>query len=254
MRIDARLQQLFGLQKKYHATSASELLGIMGSVQSKMDALGSLEQEIEAAKKESAQAAGRLQDAGKKLSDSRMKAIPGIQKRINELLAKVEMPDAKISVQHTGGNSPGSDGTDEVNFLFAANKGSVMQALNKVASGGELSRLMLCIKSLVSDKVHLPTIIFDEIDTGISGEAALKVSQVMKSHATRHQVIAITHLPQIAGNADAHFFVYKSSDKKTTSTNIRKLTEHERVEEIARMLHGENPSEKILDAARELIN
>ncbi|MFN5885179.1 MAG: DNA repair protein RecN, partial [Bacteroidota bacterium] len=147
----------------------------------------------------------------------------------------------------------GVDGTDDISFLFAANKGVKMQNLSKVASGGELSRLMLCIKSLISDKVALPTIVFDEIDTGISGEAALKVSQVMKKHAGKHQVLAITHLPQIAGKADAHFYVYKSSDKNSTSTFIRKLNEKERVEEIARMLHGENPSEKVIEAAKELI-
>jgi DNA repair protein RecN (Recombination protein N) len=112
---------------------------------------------------------------------------------------------------------------------------------------------MLCIKSIISDKMALPTIVFDEIDTGISGEAALKVAHVMKKHASTHQVIAITHLPQIAGKADTHFYIYKLSNKTTTTTHIRKLNEQERVAEIARMLHGENPSAKVMEAAKELM-
>ena len=146
-----------------------------------------------------------------------------------------------------------TNGMDQIELLFAANKGSNFQPIGKVASGGELSRLMLCIKSLISDKVALPTIVFDEIDTGISGEAAMKVSNVMKQHAAKHQVIAITHLPQIAGKADTHLLVYKNNDKETTQTFIKTLSDNERVEEIARMLHGENPSEKVLAAAKELI-
>jgi DNA repair protein RecN (Recombination protein N) len=194
-----------------------------------------------------------LQKAADALTVKRRSAVTGIEKEIEKLLKNVQMPDAKLKVEHTLLKSFGSNGIDGIVFLFAANKGSTPQPLQKVASGGELSRLMLCIKSLMNDKTDLPTIVFDEIDTGISGEAALKVSQVMKAHAKRHQVIAITHLPQIAGKADTHFYIYKSSDKATTTTHIRKLNENERVEEIARMLHGENPSEKVIEAARELM-
>jgi DNA repair protein RecN (Recombination protein N) len=176
-----------------------------------------------------------------------------LKKNIHELLKQVEMPDANIKVEHHVPDEYGPTGLDRINLLFAANKGQSFQPISKVASGGELSRLILCIKSLIADKVALPSIVFDEIDTGISGEAALKVSQVMKQHSKHHQVIAITHLAQIAGKADAHFFVHKTTDKTSTHTHIKQLNEHERLEEIARMLHGANPSAKVIEAAKELI-
>jgi DNA repair protein RecN (Recombination protein N) len=163
------------------------------------------------------------------------------------------MSNAKINIEQRDLTNFSSSGKDKISLLFSANKGQSFQPIGKVASGGELSRLMLCIKSLIADKVSLPSIVFDEIDTGISGETALKVSQVMKQHAQHHQVIAITHLPQIAGKADAHFYVFKTTDKTSTNTHIKRLTEQERLAEIARMLHGDNPSIKVLEAAKELM-
>lgn len=253
-RINQRLQQLFNLQKKHRVNDNAGLLAFKLEVTDKLNNIGSLSDEIARVQHEREQLAKQLGILAGKLQQGREKAIPQIIKKVNELLTQVQMPDARIHIAHT--QSPGAYhlfGQDDVELQFAANKGSQFQPIQKVASGGELSRLMLCIKSLISDKVALPTIVFDEIDTGISGEAALKVSQVMKQHAARHQVIAITHLPQIAGKADAHLFVYKTNDKTTTHTHIRSLTPDERVEEIARMLHGANPSEKVLEAARELI-
>jgi DNA repair protein RecN (Recombination protein N) len=250
---ESRLQLLFGLLKKHHVTAAEELIALRDELELKLTQLGSLQHEIEAAQKLKQELEAKLQKAADALTVKRRSAVTGIEKEIEKLLKNVQMPDAKLKVEHTLLKSFGSNGIDGIVFLFAANKGSTPQPLQKVASGGELSRLMLCIKSLMNDKTDLPTIVFDEIDTGISGEAALKVSQVMKAHAKRHQVIAITHLPQIAGKADTHFYIYKSSDKATTTTHIRKLNENERVEEIARMLHGENPSEKVIEAARELM-
>lgn len=254
-RTDARLQQLFSLQKKHRVNTTEELIAIREKLQQDVDAIGSLQSEIEekTAALEKQQAA--LMKLATALSAKRSKQLPVMEKQINELLKQVQMPDAKIRVdnQAVAAEDFNQQGIDRIEILFAANKGSAFQPISKVASGGELSRLMLCIKSLISDKVALPSIVFDEIDTGISGEAALKVSNLMKQHAAKHQVIAITHLPQIAGKADAHFYVYKTSDKQSTQTHIRKLSDQERVEEIARMLHGENPSEKVLEAARELI-
>jgi DNA repair protein RecN (Recombination protein N) len=187
------------------------------------------------------------------LSDKRKQAVGKMEKAIKQLLKQVQMPDAVLEIQLTTTPAFTENGSDDIEYRFSANKGVPLQPMNKVASGGELSRLMLCIKSLINDKVALPSIVFDEIDTGISGEAALKVSQVLKQHAASHQVIAITHLPQIAGKADAHFYVYKTSSKNATYTHIKQLNENERVEEIARMLHGENPSERVIEAARELM-
>ena len=255
VKLETRLQLLFSLQKKHRVNTNEELLLLKEKLQADVNALGSLQKEIEQQQIELKKQKNELIKLSKALSDKRNKAIPVIEKNIHELLKQVQMPDAKIKVdnQIAASENLNSNGIDSITLLFTANKGSQLMPINKVASGGELSRLMLCIKSLISDKVALPSIVFDEIDTGISGEAALKVSQVMKNHAAKHQVIAITHLPQIAGKADAHFYVYKTSDKTTTKTFIKKLSEQEHIEEIARMLHGENPSDKLIEAAKELI-
>lgn len=252
-RINGRLQLLFNLQKKHRVANNQELIGYMNEVSTKVKNISSLSDDIvktqlllESLKQELVQHADAL-------SKRRIKSIPEIEKNVNALLVQVQMQDARIKVAQTISDQFMPHGIDQIELLFAANKGSGFQPINKVASGGELSRLMLCIKSLISDKIALPTIVFDEIDTGISGEAALKVSNVMKQHALKHQVIAITHLPQIAGKADNHLFVYKTTDQSTTHTYIKSLTATERVEEIARMLHGANPSEKVLEAAKELM-
>jgi DNA repair protein RecN (Recombination protein N) len=254
-RIDARLQLLFNLQKKHRVANNTELIAFKNEVEEKLNNIGSLSDEIVNTQKTLNDLKQHISKQAKQLSDKRSKAIPQIEKRVNELLVQVQMPDAHIKIsQHILSDTFNTNGIDQIELLFAANKGSSFQPINKVASGGELSRLMLCIKSLISDKVALPTIVFDEIDTGISGEAAMKVSHVMKQHAAKHQVIAITHLPQIAGKADTHLLVYKNNNKDTTQTYIKTLSKDERVGEIARMLHGENPSAKVLEAAKELIS
>ena len=254
LRIENRLQLLFNLQKKHRTANNTELIDFMNQVSEKLQNIGSLETQIATTSAQLVNLKQQLHQEGLLLSNNRKKAIPQIEKRVIELLEQVQMPDARIKIeQTTNPEAFTTTGFDGIELQFTANKGASFQPINKVASGGELSRLMLCIKSLISDKVALPTIVFDEIDTGISGEAALKVSNVMKTHANKHQVIAITHLPQIAGKADTHLFVYKTTDNVTTHTHIKALNQSERVEEIARMLHGANPSEKVLEAAKELI-
>lgn len=253
LKTEERLQLLFDLHKKHRVTTNEELLALQQQFEQNLAAIGSLQNDILDAEYALSQLTASLTKQAAELSAKRAKAIPVIEKNIHELLKQVEMPDARIGVEHRLLSDFTETGTDHISLLFSANKGQALQAINKVASGGELSRLMLCIKSLISDKVALPSIVFDEIDTGISGEAALKVSQVMKKHAAHHQVIAITHLAQIAGKADAHFFVHKTSDQNSTFTHIKQLTDNERLEEIARMLHGANPSPKVLEAAKELI-
>jgi DNA repair protein RecN (Recombination protein N) len=253
-RIDTRLQLIFNLQKKHRVANNIELISFKLEVEEKLNNIGSLSDEIINTQKLLSDLKLKISKQAAQLSDRRAKAIPQIEQRVNELLVQVQMPDAKIKIsQQILSDAFNPDGIDQIDLLFAANKGSSFQPINKVASGGELSRLMLCIKSLISDKVALPTIVFDEIDTGISGEAAMKVSNVMKQHAAKHQVIAITHLPQIAGKADTHLLVYKNNDQDTTQTYIKTLSKEERIGEIARMLHGENPSDKVLEAAKELI-
>ncbi len=253
-RIDTRLQLIFNLQKKHRVANNNELISFKLEVEEKLNNISSLSDEIINTQKLLSDLKLKISKQAAQLSDRRTKAIPQIEQRVNELLVQVQMPDAKIKIsQQILSDAFNPDGIDQIDLLFAANKGSSFQPINKVASGGELSRLMLCIKSLISDKVALPTIVFDEIDTGISGEAAMKVSNVMKQHAAKHQVIAITHLPQIAGKADTHLLVYKNNDQDTTQTYIKTLSKEERIGEIARMLHGENPSDKVLEAAKELI-
>jgi DNA repair protein RecN (Recombination protein N) len=250
---EERLQLLVNLQKKHRVTNNAELIALQQKIEQDLASIGNLQQTISEKEKALEFLKTTLQKQATILSNKRLKAIPVIEKNVQELLKQVEMPDARIKVDHAPHPTFSATGADQISLLFAANKGQSFQAISKVASGGELSRLMLCIKSLIADKVALPSIVFDEIDTGISGEAALKVSQVMKKHAAHHQVIAITYLAQIAGKADAHFFVHKTSDATSTHTHIKRLNEDDRLSEIARMLHGANPSATVIEAAKELI-
>jgi DNA repair protein RecN (Recombination protein N) len=196
-----------------------------------------------------------------KISKGRLKQVKPLQDAVNKLLAQVGMPNALLRVTISDLGELHENGKDGVEFLFDANKSGQFQSLRKVASGGELSRLMLCIKSLVAQSIDLPTLIFDEIDTGISGEAARQVGIIMKELAARRQLISITHQPQIAGKADAHFFVYKEIVKAVSpggrdivKTNIRLLSTDERITTIAKMLSGEKPTAAAMENAREMLN
>jgi DNA repair protein RecN (Recombination protein N) len=162
------------------------------------------------------------------------------------------MPNAKVLLQHNEIQYDNS-GNDQIDFLFSANKGKKPESLKSVASGGEFSRLMLCVKYILAGKTALPTIIFDEIDTGISGEIAIKVSKMMNKMAERHQLIVITHLPQMAANGAAHYYVYKDHSNEKTVSKIRKLTQDERVHEVAQMIGGAKPSQMAFESAKELL-
>ena len=189
----------------------------------------------------------------KKMSTSRKKSIPKIEKEIASLLSALSMPNAQLKVEHLESDTLGKDGLDKVNFLFSANKGSDFKELNKVASGGELSRLMLSIKSLIAQLTALPTIIFDEIDTGVSGDVADKVGSIMDKMANKMQVITITHLPQIASKGQSHLFVYKEDKNNKTYSNIKRLTAEERVQEVAKMLSAGSPTAAAISNAKELL-
>src|SRR4029079_8270113 len=175
-----------------------------------------------------------------------------VEQQVNKMMSQVGMPNAKIKVdiQKAGLTA---NGFDAIEFLFDANRSNQFQPLRKVASGGELSRLMLCIKSLVARSMNMPTLIFDEIDTGISGEAAKQVGVIMKELALARQVICITHQPQIAGKADAHFLVYKAVKNDAVTTGVRLLSTDERIVAIAKMLSGEKPTAAALENAREMV-
>jgi DNA repair protein RecN (Recombination protein N) len=191
----------------------------------------------------------------KKISAGRTAVFPKIEKEIQSLLKEVAMPHAVLKIENEvmDDDAFSENGSDRIRFLFSANKGILYQELSRVASGGELSRLMLCLKSLLARLAHLPTIVFDEIDTGISGETAFKVGKLLREMAGSHQLIAITHLPQIAGRGEAHYFVYKAVTGKKTVTHVRKLNAEERIVEIAKMLSGEKPSAVALENAKELL-
>jgi DNA repair protein RecN (Recombination protein N) len=173
---------------------------------------------------------------------------------VQQMLGQLAMPNAQLSVVFKALDNLGPTGFDEVNFFFAANKGSRLQTIKDVASGGELSRLTLVTKSLVASAIPLPTLIFDEIDTGISGDVALRMGNILRQLSNHHQVVSITHSPQVASKADVHYFVYKKEDEDRTVTLVRSLTPDERVRAIATMLSQSPPSASAMENARELLS
>ena len=195
----------------------------------------------------------RAEQTANALSDSRHAVHQKLAQLITQLLQKLGMPEAGFEVRITSQELDYS-GRDAVQFLFSANKGIAPQDIRQVASGGEFSRLMFCLKYILADKTALPTIIFDEIDTGVSGEIAKKMVSMMKEMASAHQVIAISHLPQFAARGDQHYFVYKDNTSARTISKIRVLNEEERIFEIAKMIDGDNPSASAVQSARDLIS
>lgn len=253
--LNARLDLLYTLQKKHRCQTVAELLTIQTQLSEQLEHMDSLEGRMEALRTQTQTLQNDLRKQAGKLSTQRKKHSPALEKSIHHLLQQVGMPAAAIRLQVTAlpEDKLNSNGLDEVTLLFASNAGSSFQPIHKMASGGELSRLMLCIKTVVAGLTKLPTLIFDEIDTGISGETARQVGEVMKQLAEKHQVICITHLPQIAARAQHHYLVYKESDSKTTQSNMRLLQQDERIEEIAKMLSGAQPTEGARANARELV-
>lgn len=250
--VNDRLANGYKLLKKHSVQTTNELLAIQQQLQEKLQAVLNIDEAI--AEKEAATDTLYQQalQTAKQLSVARHQQAPELEQQVNQLLAQIGMPNARLKAAIT--ESPlQADGIDLIEFLFDANKSNRFEPVRKVASGGELSRLMLCIKSLVARSIDLPTLIFDEIDTGISGEASKQVAIIMKNLADQRQVIAITHQPQIAGKADRHFYVYKETVGEAVKTNIRILTQEERITAIAQMLGGENPTTAALENAREMV-
>jgi len=253
--INNRLSILYNLQKKHRVNSNAELLQLQDDLSEKIqqaafgdEAIEKLRKQLDADKKE-------LGLLAQQLSGNRKNVIHEIEGLVLGSLAEMGMEAAGFSINlKSEHESPLSiNGFDSVKFLFSANKGHALAEMSKVASGGELSRLMLAIKSLIAQNTALPTIIFDEIDAGVSGEVANKVGQVMEKLAANLQVITITHLPQIASKGQSHYFVYKDDEGEATNTRIKQLTKDERVLEIAKMLSGDRPGESALQNARELL-
>jgi DNA repair protein RecN (Recombination protein N) len=251
--INERLSAGYKLQKKHGVTTTNELIGIKNNLQQQLDNILNIGESITAQEKEVAALLQQVKELSGQLSKRRHKAVPGFETSVNRLLAQVGMPNARFKVSLSTATGFHYTGADDIDFLFDGNKSDRFEPLRKVASGGELSRLMLCIKSLVAKSLQLPTLIFDEIDTGISGEAARQVGQIMKDLAGSHQLIAITHQPQIAARADAHYFVYKSIQKDRIVTAVKLLNNDERINAIAQMLSGEKPTAAALQNAREML-
>ena len=251
-RINERLSLGYRLLKKHGVKSTNELLEIKDRLSQKLQAVFNIDEAIEKAEKDFAQLVVIAEEQALKISEGREKQIKPLTAQVNKMLGQVGMPNARLKVQIRKGVLS-ANGFDEIEFLFDANKSNQFQPLRKVASGGELSRLMLCIKSLVARSMNLPTLIFDEIDTGISGEAARQVGIIMKGLATARQVMCITHQPQIAGKADAHFLVYKAVKNDAVTTGVRLLDTDERIVAIAKMLSGEKPTAAALENAREMV-
>ena len=253
--ISERLDILYTLQKKHRVSTVADLLVLRDQFSAQLQQLLSGEEEIKGLQQEESQLKTNLVNLALKLSTNRKDAIPALEKQVQTALASVGMPHAQLRVsQETDINLLNLTGADRIQFLFSANKGQEPMPMNKVASGGELSRLMLCIKSLIAKKTALPTIIFDEIDTGISGEIALKVGAIMEQMAQNMQVITITHLPQIASKKGKHFRVFKNEAGEQTSTGIEVLHKDERILEVAKMLGGEQASAAALEHAKELLS
>ncbi len=254
--INERLNVIYTLQKKHRVSNNKELLDLQQSLSDKLFSITSVDEQIEKLQKESEENKIELTKLALDLSNSRNKIIPKLEKQIEAILHDVGMPHAILKIQNTIllEDQISNSGIDQIQFLFSANKGQTPLPVQKVASGGELSRLMLSIKSLIAKYTALPTIIFDEIDTGISGEVAQKVGNVMEQLSSNMQVIAITHLPQIASKGKAHYRVYKDEQADRTLSNIAILNDEERTLEIAKMLSGENPGEFALQNARELLS
>jgi DNA repair protein RecN (Recombination protein N) len=252
--INDRLQVIYNLQKKHAVNSIRELLQVFEDLSDKVGQVENAGNIIGKKKKEIAEVSEKLDAIALKISDARKSVIPNLKEELQNLLSDLGMENARFSIKIINTKNYFSNGKDELEFLFSANKGGNFGELKKVASGGELSRIMLAVKKVLSENTQLPTIIFDEIDTGVSGEVSNKIAAIMQEMGKHMQVIAITHLPQIAAKGISHYKVYKEEINSVTTTNLKQLTAEERIVEIAEMLSGKDISSSALTHAKELLN
>ena len=252
--LNDRLQLIYNLQKKHYVNTISELLTIQSELFKKVNTVENAEQSLLDQETIVKGIANKLDAVALKISDARSKIILKLSKQLADILADLGMPHARFQIKNTLSENYYKNGKDSLEFLFSANKGGQYGELKKVASGGELSRVMLAIKKILSENSQLPTIIFDEIDSGVSGEISNKMAHIMSQMSQKMQVITITHLPQIAAKGNQHYKVYKEEVNNVTTTNLKQLSEDERIVEIAEMLSGKNISDSALTHARELLN
>ena len=248
-----RLDMIYRLQKKHQVVSIEELLTIQSDLHTRINSQQKMDGEINEIASKMHKLETNLKVTAKKLSTNRKKIAKSFAKDIEMLLATLSMEHAKIYARLTDSDQLTPNGMDKIDYYFSANKGGTLGALKNVASGGEISRLTLVIKSLVASSMALPTLIFDEIDTGVSGEVANRMAEIISKLAKKHQVMSITHSPQIAAKAQHHYFVYKHETETRTITNIKLLSANDRIVEIAKMLSGNPPSDAAVANAKELI-
>ena len=253
-RVQKKLQKLYDLQKKHKVTTVSELIAIEEALEAKVAQMENIEGDIEIAQKEVDKALEGLSALAQKLHKAREKVLPTLTKSLQASLKDLGMPNAQFQISLTPTEQYLAKGNDSLSFLFSANKGGNFGLLKKTASGGELSRIMLTIKHLLATKIALPTIIFDEIDTGVSGEIAHKMGEIMKQMSQSRQVFAISHLPQVASKGDVHIKIYKTDIAGRTTTQFQELSPEERIEEIAQMLGGKDITESAREHAKQLLS
>lgn len=252
--INQKLQVIYNLQKKHNVATVEELIEIRDELDGKAVSVTTLESNIEKLQKHISESEGQLDAFADQIRNNRTTAIPNLTTKWADILSLLGMPNARFNIEIKPISEYRANGKDELRFLFSANKGTDFGLLKKVASGGELSRIMLATKSILAQYSKLPTIIFDEIDTGVSGEIADKMGEIMKGMSAQMQVLAITHLPQIAAKGDVHFKVFKTSDGDQTRTQLKRLDSEERVIEIAQMLSGAAISDSAINHAKALLN
>ncbi|KDN56402.1 DNA repair protein RecN [Flavobacterium seoulense] len=252
--ISQKLQLIYNLQKKHQVSTVDDLLAIQAKLENEVVELGNIEEEIAILNVRIQEKVAELDVLATTIHDNRIQSIPVLSEKMIAILATLGMPNTRFNIEVTQGESYFANGKDELQFLFSANKGTDFGLLKKVASGGEMSRIMLAVKAILAQYSKLPTLIFDEIDTGVSGEIAIKMGEIMKEMSKTMQIFAITHLPQIAAKGDAHFKVFKSTVADDTQSELKLLSDEERVVEIAQMLSGTIVSDSALNHAKALLN
>lgn len=251
--VDSRLNAIYSLEKKHRVENVDALIALRDELSRKVGLITNFDEQLEDLRKELSQVQSKLQSVADALSNKRLSVFDQIKQYVESHLHDMGMRNAVFTIGHARTDKYSSTGNDEIHFLFAANLGGTPTDISKVASGGEMSRVMLSIKSLLSRSKNLPTIIFDEIDTGVSGDVADKMGSIMTQMASNMQVIAITHLPQVAAKGNRHYQVYKQDTAETTISHIRSLSPDERVTEIAKMLSGSRISDAAIQNAKELL-
>jgi len=251
--VNQRLDLIYLLQQKHKVNTVTEILEVKNKLENKLLEIDSYDEKIKKLNKKFEQLSEKIEQLSNNLSKKRKSAFIKIEGYIQAQLSQLGMPDAKFKIEYSKLDTYNKLGKDKINFLFSANKSSDIQDIAKVASGGEISRLMLSIKSLLSKSLKLPTIVFDEIDTGVSGEIADKMGEIMKQMSENMQVVNITHLPQVAAKGDNHYLVYKDTNNNNSATGLKLLSQKERLQELAKMLSGENITDQAIENAKVLL-